>query len=126
VRAAVTRHVVVEVLAPQAMWAVVAVPGARRIDGYVKPAVTASERVRTAGPGTVALIARQEGPPVSVLEPTENASPRAQPWRRGVMSSVVALIGRHLPKRPAASWAFRSEWSGESNRLSTARQRHHL
>src|SRR5215218_3455148 len=59
VRAAVAGHVVVEVLAPQAVGAVVAVLGARRIQRYVEPAVTASERARATPPGTGALIARQ-------------------------------------------------------------------
>jgi hypothetical protein len=38
---------------------VIAVSGARRVDGHVEAAVLTSERVRHPAPGTRALIARQ-------------------------------------------------------------------
>src|SRR4051795_4093351 len=55
---------VVEVPAPEAARAVVAVPGARRRSGYVKPAVAAAEAV--GAPDTHARIARQVRPPRTV------------------------------------------------------------
>ena len=58
-RGAVAGGLAVEVPAPQAARAVVAVPGTRRIHGDVKPAAPASEGVRVSVPDSVALIARQ-------------------------------------------------------------------
>jgi hypothetical protein len=56
-RGPVARHVV-DVPAPQAVRAVVAVRGTRRLHGDVESAVAASEGARTSPPGTGALVAR--------------------------------------------------------------------
>ena len=63
VRGAVAGNVVVEVPAPQAGRAVVAVPRARRVHRHVEPAAAASEGVLASAPDTVvvALVARQGG-----------------------------------------------------------------
>jgi hypothetical protein len=66
----------VEVPAPQAVRAVVAMVRSRRIHGHVEPAVVTSECVRPSAPDAVALIARQGRPPKSALTRTEDGVAR--------------------------------------------------
>ena len=108
---------VVEMPAPQAIRAVVAVRRSRRVGRHVEPAVSTSECVRATAPDTSALIARQGVTSTRSALGDEEASRsgRTQPGRRDLVCSVAALIyapaaivpnaaagGRLAPCRPAA------------------------